>query len=405
MIILRSLGLISLAVSSEAGAMQVDVGSAVSVNVDAQARTVQQVMADACTKKVVLLGEGPTHGDGMTDLFKVALVKRLIEDCGFSAIFFESSFYEFVALEKQIASGGGAPVEKVGAAIGGLWKFDKEFLPLIPFLSKQAAERGVFLGGIDDQVGGFEQDYSNNVLPKYLTDGLPTPVKELCAELLKHRIYQNFPKEKPYSLSDQKVLLDCLNKSAEGHSSAKYNVAGDRARDAGMISSLKRLVYRDFIPANVRYRLRDEAMYSNFLNLSSRLKRGSKIIIWGSTMHMAKDARSTAEFGGARNFGSFIHARYGRQAFSLGFSALTGSVRLNRRESKPLPKAPSDSMEAIALAASNLEMTYLDNSALLAMGKVPGAAFRHEYQIANWGKALDGVVIFREERPAQSTRK
>jgi len=48
-----------------------------------------------CHQEVAMLGESATHGDGHTEAFKVALVERLVNECGFDSVFFEASQYEF----------------------------------------------------------------------------------------------------------------------------------------------------------------------------------------------------------------------------------------------------------------------------------------------------------------------
>src|ERR1700742_2497626 len=58
-----------------------------------------------CHSQIAMLGESATHGDGHTLAFKVALVERLIEQCGFNSVFFEASHYEFMNLHRRIRTG------------------------------------------------------------------------------------------------------------------------------------------------------------------------------------------------------------------------------------------------------------------------------------------------------------
>lgn len=55
-----------------------------------------------CGREVVMIGESATHGDGHTESFKVALVERLVNDCGFDSVFFEASHYEFINISRQL---------------------------------------------------------------------------------------------------------------------------------------------------------------------------------------------------------------------------------------------------------------------------------------------------------------
>ena len=55
-----------------------------------------------CDKQVVLLGEGAGHNEGATNAFKSQLVIELMQNCGFSLIVFESSFFEYRISNKDL---------------------------------------------------------------------------------------------------------------------------------------------------------------------------------------------------------------------------------------------------------------------------------------------------------------
>lgn len=86
-------------------------------------KALAEAVQDLCGKKVALLGEGPTQGDGNTERFKVTLVDRLIRRCGFTVIFFEASHYEFLNLERARKSGEHLGESQIAAAVSGLWRF------------------------------------------------------------------------------------------------------------------------------------------------------------------------------------------------------------------------------------------------------------------------------------------
>lgn len=91
------------------------------------------VTHEVCHRQVIMLGESATHGDGHTEAFKVALVERLVNKCGFDRVFFEASHYEFINIARRLRTGQAISVDQVSSAVGGLWKFDREFQPLVPF--------------------------------------------------------------------------------------------------------------------------------------------------------------------------------------------------------------------------------------------------------------------------------
>src|ERR1043166_738323 len=123
-----------------------------------------------CHRQISMIGEGAGHGDGHTLAFKVALVERLIDRCGFNSVLFEASHYEFINLNRRLRMRQAVTAGDVSSAVGGLWEFNQEFLPLAPFLLAKAEAGKVFLGGIDDQLGQRGQDYANKEMVTELTN-------------------------------------------------------------------------------------------------------------------------------------------------------------------------------------------------------------------------------------------
>lgn len=354
-------------------------------------------VSDLCGKKVALLGEGPNHGDGNTEQFKVALVERLVRQCGFNAIFFEASHYEFLNLERLRKSGQRVGENQIAAAVGGLWRFDVEFQPLLPVLAERFNAGALRLAGLDDQLGGLGQDFSNKQLGEDLTLGMAPGRRDACREAIHHRVYQDYSPEKPYSADDKDALLLCLKQAEQNTRDHQQNQ---------MLRSLDRWIGRDLLDDAEMVRERDRSMFENFSWLSTRLPRSSKIIVWGATIHLAKDASATPYFQVSGNLGSRVHAVYGEAAYTLGFSALEGAYRVGGRDQRPLPVAPVGSLEAQAIAGADADQdaVYLGPGRLVKLGHISAAAFRHEYQETDWSRALDGIVVFRRERPDQVRR-
>jgi len=171
-----------------------------------------------------------------------------------------------------------------------------------------------------------------------------------------------------------------------------------------MISATQRWVSRDFSSDSEGMANRDRSMFQTFQWLESRLPKKHKVIIWAATVHIAKQGDPTWGDRAGTNFGSFIHREYGEHAFSLGFSAVTGSFRKGKGNFPAIPYAPSDSVEALALKGGDSDSRYVSPSHLTSLGARPGAFFRHSYQILTWSEFLDAVVVFRVEYPPSDTR-
>lgn len=77
------------------------------------------VTHDLCHRQVVMLGESATHGDSHTEAFKVELVERLVNECGFDNVFFESNHDEFINITRRLRTGQAVSVDQVYSAVGG----------------------------------------------------------------------------------------------------------------------------------------------------------------------------------------------------------------------------------------------------------------------------------------------
>lgn len=350
-----------------------------------------------------MIGEGATHGDGHTQAFKVALVELLIDQCGFDGVFFEASQYEFIELNRRLRTNQPVTASEVSSAVGGLWKFNQEFMPLPPFLLAKARSGQVFLGGIDDQLGQLGQDYANVEMVAELTDLLSPEDRQGCSLALHKRIFSDYPDTSPYSQSDRALIETCLSKMDRANAAAKITDRTGKAERQEMISAAQRWISRDF-SSEAEYMVnRDRSMFQNFEWLLRQRPKRHKVIVWAATVHIAKQADPTWGDHNGTNFGSFVHQKYGSRMFALGFSALTGSYRQPGAGIQEITAGPPDCLEARALQGNRSDSAYIGSAQLSAMGSASGAVFRHSWQALPWSTFLDGVVVFQKEHPPNRT--
>ncbi len=357
-----------------------------------------------CKAHVAMVGEVATHGDGHTLAFKVALVERLIDECGFDAVFFEANQEEFLHLNQRLRSGEAVSSEALLTAAGGLWRFYKEFQPLAPFLITRAKAGRVFLGGLDDQLGQLGQDYANTEMIAELTSRLPQQERGSCGKALQKRIDMEYPEASPYAESDRTQIRNCLAAMQAASSADTSASALSKQERQEMISATQRWVSRDFSSDGEGMANRDRSMFKTFEWLQASLPKKSKIIVWAATVHVAKQGDPIWGDRAGTNLGSLIHREYGNRARSVGFSALGGSFRQGKGKFPALPVAPADSVEARALQASDAGAVYVGSKRLAGMGRRPGAFFYHSYQALAWSTFLDSAVVFRLERPPVDLR-
>jgi erythromycin esterase-like protein len=361
----------------------------------APAAETDRVIRDLCGERVVMLGESPLHGFGKTLEFKVELVRRLVDECHFTAFFIESGVYDFLNIQRRLQSGQEVTERMVASAIGGLWA-TREAQPLLPFLLEKAKSGKVTLGGLDDQLG--RGTWAQQDLPADLASHLPREEQSRCLAILQRHTLWQYGSDSPYGPKDKALILGCLDR-VEG-----------REEDAAMVDSLKRLFARDFradLPQGSGTRVRDgndrdRSMFTNFRWLMARLPPDSKVIVWAATTHVAKDLTGVSGSEGVVSFGSYVRKEWGDRAFALGFSAYSGSYAMTGQPVRQLSAAPENSLDARTSAG---DASYIPFSELRQLGSIPARALGAGFKTARWDDVVDGMVVFREERPPQFVRQ
>lgn len=357
-----------------------------------------------CKARVAMLGEIATHGDGHTLAFKVALAERLVDQCGFDAVLFEANQDEFLHLNQRLRRGEAVTPDDLLTAVGGIWKFYREFQPLAAFLLPRARAGRVFLGGLDDQLGQLGQSYANDAMIPEWTSLLPPPEQERCNAAFHRRVYSAYPADKPYSKPDQDELKACLVRVDVAARADPLLTGASKEDRLEMIAATQRWVSRDFAPDGEGMANRDRSMFQTFEWLESRLRKRHKTIVWAATVHIARQGDPAWGDRTGTNLGSFISRKYGHHTLALGFSASDGSFRQGRGKAGMIPVPPADSVEVQALQGTTASAVYVGSKRLAAMGTRPGAFFYHSYQTLAWSSFLDGVVVFRTERPPIDVR-
>ena len=363
------------------------------------------VVREMCGKSVALLGEPRMHGFGKTLELKVELVRRLIDECHYDAVFFESGIYDFLNIQELVRSGQDVTDTTIAAAIGGLWA-SQEVRRLIPFLRARVTSGSLYLGGLDDQLG--RGTWAQNAMPAALAAYLAGDQKARCLAVLRQYMLWQYPSDAPYGPQDKARILGCLD-SIDAQSRATG--APGRAAHQAMIAGMKRLFDRDFqnVPAGtdettLSWNERDRSMYLNFRWLESQLPPHSKVIVWAATVHAAKQLSAVPGDESEIPLGFYVHQDLGNRAFALGFSAYSGSYAMAGRPVQPLPPAPRGSLEDRVFAGRDSETVYLSRSDLRKIGPVAARPLGTNFTTARWERVLDGLLIVRREQAPEYLR-
>jgi erythromycin esterase-like protein len=131
-------------------------------------------------------------------------------------------------------------------------------------------------------------------------------------------------------------------------------------------------------------------MYRNLLWYLERLPANSRVVVWTSTVHAARQRGSLPEMPlGARTV-----ERWGDEVRAVGFTAYAGQTSRAGRPASPIPVAPPGSLEALATTES--AWTLLDSDELRSMGPVRSRLLG-QFVSETWSDFFDAVVVVRQE--------
>ncbi|WP_244227463.1 erythromycin esterase family protein [Corallococcus aberystwythensis] len=369
-----------------------------------------RIVRDLCDKRLALLGEDSNHGSATTVAFKVELTRRLVEECQFDAFFIEAGTYDFLKIQTLLKAGQPVSDDRVAAAIGGLWA-NQEMAPLIPFLARHLRAGTLVAGGIDDQIN--RGTYAQKQMARELIPFLTGPRQAECGAALERHMAWRYDAAHPYTAETAKFILGCWTELASVLASSDVAATPERQVPLQMVRNLERNYTREVALMSQapeqpgapqdwsRSNARDHSMFMNLEWLLSQSPQPRKAIVWLATVHAAKDVTGVdADDRHRIPFGSYVHARFGEQAFVLGFSAHSGSYSLgNTPRTHALAPAAADSLEDWAFLDHTADTRYLDGRQLRDLGPRMARPLTYSWMKAPWATVMDGLLIFREERP------
>lgn len=378
-------------------------GRASSTTSATRAATVESAVSAMCAKQVVLLGEDGSHGGAGTLALKAALAQRLVTQCGFRGIVFESPFYDMLSAQDAIDAKTSSPAA-LGDAVGAIWSRYPEFQSFATWLSGQAASGRVRIAGMDPQAGGVGEQYSAETLPGVLSSVLPQPERDTCRAAFAQLNNYTYDDAHPFDAAAFAVLSSCATK-VEAALAEPANAKQERI--AAMAASYDAFL-RGISPGGADEGARDKQMYANLAWIIAHWPKGTKVIVWTASVHAAK-APTDGKADGMPRLGNLVHEAFGDQAYALGFSALRGAYGSPGGRGKPhdLAPAPEASLEAYAFRGRTESDApqFLPVSTLRALGVIPGRAFIYDaFQPLDWSTVLDGVLVLPEESVARPSR-
>jgi erythromycin esterase-like protein len=378
-----------------------------------------RVAAAVCSKRIVLLGELPEHGEARGFGVKARVVERLMASCGFRAVLFEAGSYDFLGLEAAIATraralagaaaAGAASADSLelalARAIGGLW-WTRELAGWRRWLAREAAAGRVAVGGIDDQPSATAA-YAHATLPGLVGAAAPPARAAECQEAVARYLGWGYTATLPYDSTERARLADCARLAADRAAVARRPTARPAERrtpDEVMLENLASYFARERGAAERGAAAtpdRDLVMARNAEWWFARLPNDAKIVVWTATTHAARAPGAQPVLPlGVPPLGARLAERWGDRLAAIGFTALQGQWSRAGQPSQPLAPLPPNALEARALAgearADAAGWAYLDRATLRSLGSVPSRLFG-KVTTTDWSTAFDGVLVIRDE--------
>ncbi|WP_426732349.1 erythromycin esterase family protein [Myxococcus faecalis] len=366
------------------------------------ATEVDRVVRDLCDKRVALLGEDSHHGSARTLEVKVELTRRLVEECRYDAFFIEAGVYDFLRIQERLDAGQPITEDMVADAVEGMWA-NEEVAPLVPLLTRWLRAGTVVAGGLDDQVN--RGTYAQREMAPELLPALADPRRAGCGEEIERYMSWRYDDAHRFTAASAARIQGCWAELAAGASTSRSH--GWMARNlerffARQVAVMSRPPPPEGSPTDwSTFNDRDQSMFANLQWHLSRSPGPRKAIVWLATVHAAKDLEHLDDGGGPPvPFGSHVRARFGEQAFVLGFSALQGKYSLaSTPRTYDLEPARADSLEAWALSSPSADSRYVDAHQLREIGTRVARAVNYRWMMAPWDTVIDGLLVFREEAP------
>lgn len=349
---------------------------------------IERLVDDACTARLVFLGEEGSHAGGASTDARVQIVQALVERCGFRHVAFESQLYDFEDLKRQYAAGR-ATKAALYDAIGGLWSASSEIDPLVDVLHRRAQKGDVVVSGIDSQVGGSTQLFSQRELGATLTRRLPGDAQHQCRATIDRLTQWTFDAAHPFDDDYRSSLQHCVDDAAQA-------LSGDRTASASerlMLTSFRAFAQTLNDPDQ---NTRDRQMADNLRALLAAMPKRTRTVVWTANVHaMGRplDGRiPTAQFfrDGVRRFAVIAASgQYGRGA----------------QGTRPIEPPAADALESVSMSASGPATTYLDARELRAFDGHPSRVLGYATPAqATWSQLFDGVLVLASERPPNDVR-
>ena len=331
-----------------------------------------------CDQNLVLLGELPSHGERITHVTKAEIVRRLVRDCEFKGVIFESGIYEFITV-MEAPDMPELNQSSLDNAIGGFWR-SQDLTAFRSFLLHRVQNDNLYLSGMDDQPSA-SSVLTKQRLPDLVAAHQPDQEAKTCQLAIERHFGWQYDQSHPYDAAEKTTLARCTEMAiSRTQQSQTYALP----------------LFRNFLSYMQRQmdssRSREQVLAENLLWHRNRLPENSKIVVWTATVHAAEAPLPN----GKLPMGYLLKQQLQQPVTSIGFTALTGSTAMAGRPPEPLRMMDPESLEAKSLGDGQ-HYHVLDSSQLSNMTMTPSRLLGRTYT-TDWAALFDIVVVIAEEQ-------
>jgi erythromycin esterase len=295
--------------------------------------------------RIVMLGE-ISHGDGTTLLAKSRLVKFLHQQMQFDVVVFESNFFD-TARSWEAIRNGQDPVAALPRAMPPVWVLSPQVKGLWDYIRANAtSSRPLALAGFTPYSSARVLGALDTVVVELgITSELTTAgsaTRTLAADLLGNKYGpQGLPAPDSATRISFYAALDALRDRFTRATTPNNTAITSQWRQ--VVLSLRSLAemrwgmrandYKD--PDWSFFNIVDAQGADNLLWLADNLYHGKKIIVWGATAHLMRQAsaidpninpaKPQQPYTSMRPMGEQLWRRIGAQSFIIGFTSYEGS--------------------------------------------------------------------------------
>ncbi|MEO6223068.1 MAG: erythromycin esterase family protein [Vicinamibacterales bacterium] len=390
--------------------------------------------------RVVTLGE-ISHGDGTTMLAKSRLVKFLHEEMDFDVLVFEGAFYDMARVWESVEQGNN-PVAAVQRGLMPVWSHSPQVADLFAYVGAQATtDHPLALAGFDMQPGSLSR---TTLMPELdalvarlgIASEVTTPgtaARALALNLVSGKFSPGGQPAPDDGARDAYFHDLSLLRTRLGAAATSANRREIEFWRQVVSSSLK--VYAEGVwwtrehglddPDWALFNLRDQQGADNLLWLMERRYRGKKVIVWGATVHVMRQAaaiEATIDPAQPRQaytamvpMAQYLAQLLGSDLFAIGFTGSEGVHGVGDPNDKESwhsvikrDQHPSIELEEL-LAATGFDYALVDFRTQTRQGRwltspIVSRPLGNQAMRAVWPSVFDALFFIRVMEPNLATR-